>query len=109
MEHKKERDLDEQEIRFIMDNLNISNRLLGKFLSVSPVVVSRVKNIKCWARETFRCGFSFLRFCCYSGQYRVVRQIGGKMTTIGQSCYFEKAVEILDKHLFEVEQGFIKL
>jgi acetyltransferase-like isoleucine patch superfamily enzyme len=109
MMHKKERDLDEQEIRFIMDNLNISNRCLGKFLSVSPVVVSRVKNIKCWARETFRCGFSFLRFCDYAGTYRVVRQVGKKMITIGQSSNFEKAVEILDKHLFEVEQGFIKL
>ncbi len=107
--YKTESSLDRQQIRFIMDNLNISNKCLGEFLGVSPRIVSRIKGVKIWSTETFRCGFSFLRFDSYSGTYRVSRRTGEKMNVIGQSSNFERAVEILDKYLFEVEQGFIKL
>lgn len=107
--YKTESNLDRQQIRFIMDNLNISNKCLGEFLNVSPRIVSRIKAGKPWSAPSFTCGFSFLKFDVYACTYRIVKRVGKRMIVIGQDSNFEKAVEILDKYLFEVEQRFIKI
>tara|TARA_R100000951_G_C2586454_1_gene163597 strand:- start:423 stop:764 length:342 start_codon:yes stop_codon:yes gene_type:complete len=111
---RKSREFTEREIRFVSDNLNISPASLGRFLNASKYQVEKLKTKILnggKAKVEFNCGFSYLAFhalddCC---SFKVFRSIKGKLNHIGQSTNLEKAVEILDKHLFEVEQGFIKL
>lgn len=93
--------------KLIIQNPNISYKALAKLLGIhinSVIKMSKelgVRHFGC----SFNCGFRYLFFC----PSRCVYKVFARKREIGESGNFEKAVEILDKYLFEVEQGFIKL
>lgn len=97
--------------KLIMQNQNVNSKELAKLIGISVWSLCQMRKklgLKAkhgWVRSS---GIRFLRFNQKLSTW-VVRAGSKSKDFIGSSSNFEKAVEILDKHLFEVEQGFIKL
>tara|TARA_R110002020_G_scaffold443751_1_gene654999 strand:- start:99 stop:407 length:309 start_codon:yes stop_codon:yes gene_type:complete len=93
--------------KLIMQNPNVSYKALSNLLGVhlnSVLNMSKKLGVKHF-KKSFNSGVQFVSFC----PSRAVYKISVSHVDIGFSACFEKAVEILDKYLFEVKQGFIKL
>ena len=92
-----------------MQNPNIDNLALAELIGISSRSIDRMKTklgVKSRANKSLRTGIRYLKFDITHAMYSVNRKVKGKMKYIGSSSNFEKAVEILDKYLFEIEQGF---
>lgn len=98
--------------KLIMQNPNIDAVSLSKLIGVSRCSLIKMRNklaIKGRANRNFNFGIRYLRFDISDCVYIVKARVNGIEKHVGSSAIFEKAVEILDKYLFEVKQGFIKL